>query len=522
MPATQARLPFEPNSKAIAPVVRKVRASTLYDAASQSRRTIGWHAPTSSPNSILQILGTVRDRSREAIRNDPYAKRMRDRSVSTRIGTGIKPHSQAVDPKIRDELQKCWRRIASEIDADGLLDFYGLQSLIAGEIFEAGETFVRLRRRSPNDGLLIPLQLQVLEPELCPYTHNGYAKNGNIIRAGIEFNAIGRRVAYWFHPSRPVAFNDFDAGRLVRLDADDVIHLYHPLRAGQLRGLPALTASLVGLHELSKFGDATLLRQQLGNMFVAFVRKPQSLGVGESLDPLTGETIDTFDGDRVLSLEPGIFQELAPGEEIQFSDPPEIRSGYADFMRQGLLGVSAGVGMPYESVSGDYKGVNDRLVRVPLNDEYRSIQAWQYNIMAVMFCDRIWTKAVELLWSSGIIPMPDYLDDPLKYAAVMWTPQRREYLHPVQDIQAKQMEIRNGFTSRSAVASEQGEDSEEIDREQAQDNARADELGLKYDCDGRNGKASGNAVPPGDEEELKLKEPEEDSEEESEQDDEES
>ena len=64
-------------------------------------------------------------------------------------------------------------------------------------------------------------------------------------------------------------------------------------------------------------------------------------------------------------------------------------------------------------------------------------------------------------------------------------PQRWPYLHPVQDVQAEQRAIRAGFTSRSATVAEHGEDAEEIDRQQAADNARADTLGLRYDSDSR-------------------------------------
>jgi capsid protein len=69
--------------------------------------------------------------------------------------------------------------------------------------------------------------------------------------------------------------------------------------------------------------------------------------------------------------------------------------------------------------------------------------------------------------------------------AAKWIPQGWPYLQPVQDIEAQTEAIRSGFTSRSAVVSEQGEDAEQIDAEQAADNARADRLKLRYASDGR-------------------------------------
>jgi capsid protein len=70
-------------------------------------------------------------------------------------------------------------------------------------------------------------------------------------------------------------------------------------------------------------------------------------------------------------------------------------------------------------------------------------------------------------------------------------PQAWPYIHPVQDVEAAQLEVRNGLASRSGKVSERGDDVEVIDAEQAADNTRADELGLKYDSDGRQPKNGG-------------------------------
>ncbi len=55
------------------------------------------------------------------------------------------------------------------------------------------------------------------------------------------------------------------------------------------------------------------------------------------------------------------------------------------------------------------------------------------------------------------------------------------------------MAVRAGFKSRGEVVSEQGYDAEEIDREIAADNARADVLGLAYDSDPRKEPANASA-----------------------------
>ena len=51
--------------------------------------------------------------------------------------------------------------------------------------------------------------------------------------------------------------------------------------------------------------------------------------------------------------------------------------------------------------------------------------------------------------------------------------------------------VRGGFKSRSAVINEMGYDEEDVDRQVAADNARADSLGLTFDSDPRKTNASG-------------------------------
>ena len=428
--------------------------SGAYEGGSHTRRTIGWNAPTTSPNSaVLHSLATLRARSRAATRNNGYAKGVIDKLVSNLVGTGIKPLSQAEDEGFRKELQALWLKWTDESDADGLLDWFGQQSQAVREWLEGGEAFIRLRPRRDEDGLSVPLQIQVLEPELCPHTHNTIARNGNRIRAGIDFNSIGRRVAYYFHPSRPTSFSDFDAGVLRRVPASSVIHLYDPLRSGQIRGLPILTQALIRLNELDKFDDATLLRQQLGNMFAGFIKKPMTVGDGQDLNPITGLPIETHGDDEIIKFEPGTFQELGPGEELEFSDPPDIRSGYSDFIRQQLFHVSAATNVPYETLTGDMSKVNDRTVRVILNEFRRWVGAWQHQILAFQMCRPVWQAWIERVFLSGAIEIPiDFIEDPTPWSKAKWVPQGWPYLHPVQDVKATHDAIRGGFTSRSSGA----------------------------------------------------------------------
>ena len=158
-----------------------------YDAAGDGPRSLGWSAPESSPRSLLTgQLDTLRRRSREQARNNPLCASILHALTSNVVGTGMRP--LIADP----DLQRLWRAWSGECDAHGSLDFGGLQALAFGEMVEAGECLARLRPRRPEDGLSVPLQLQLLEPEQLPSGVPAEAPLDRTIN-GVEFDVLERR-----------------------------------------------------------------------------------------------------------------------------------------------------------------------------------------------------------------------------------------------------------------------------------------------------------------------------------------
>ena len=177
-------------------------ASPTYDGVGGGRRSLAWMVGT--PGAVAALLHTqneLRAKSRDLVRRNAWANAALESYVANAIGTGIKPQSMVQTGEQREAIQSLWRDWAVEADAAGLTDFYGLQALACRAMLEGGEAIVRLRYRRPEDGLPVALQIQVLEAEHLPVTLNTTADNGNVIRAGIEFDRLGRRVAYHLYRS---------------------------------------------------------------------------------------------------------------------------------------------------------------------------------------------------------------------------------------------------------------------------------------------------------------------------------
>ena len=223
----------------------------IHEAAGSGRRALAWRP--GNPGAMTALFATGHDlrvKSRDLVRRNAWAGSAVDAFVTNCIGTGIKPQSIATDAAFREAVHALWWDWCEEADADGVTDFYGLQALACRAMLEGGECFVRLRARRPEDGLAVPLQIQLLEAEHVPLTFNTTLPSGNLVRGGIEFDRLGRRVAYHLtraHPGDPAMRpRDHD---LVRVPADRIAHLFRPLRPGQIRGEPWLARALVKLDE---------------------------------------------------------------------------------------------------------------------------------------------------------------------------------------------------------------------------------------------------------------------------------
>ena len=450
-----------------------------YDGAGHGRRMKGWHAPSSGPNRATLGTDPLRNRAHDAMRNGWAAGSAASTWKSNLVGTGIQPRPINVTASQKKRFTDLWKLSVPELDADGICDFYGLQALAFLSEWEAGECYIRQRPRRLADGLAVPLQIQLLEAEMCPLAWNTLApESGNRIIQGVEFDNLGRRVAYWMYPEHPgdALVNPIvNAGLLRRIPADQIIHLFEPTRPGQIRGVSRLAPILVKLRGIENFDDATSLRQELANLFTVFFRRSPADVQDPSLDPVTGQPIQRdWDDTPMAGLEPGTAQIVDNTDDIVFANPPGPGAEYEQYMRVQGLHLAAGTDIPYALLTGDLSNIQDRALRVVIQEFRRHVEQRRAHFIH-QFCRVVrnwWADSAAL---SGAIR-------PTEVAAarsVDWIPQAWEYIHPVQDIEATLKAIEGGLTSRDAeITTGWGKDPEAVDADRLESQDREEKLGL--------------------------------------------
>jgi lambda family phage portal protein len=454
-----------------------------FDGGRQRRRLKSWQPTQNTVNTILTSSGhLLRARARDALRNNPHAVAACDSFVANLIGTGIKPSSLLSDqPDLREQIMQLWLDWTDECDADGIADFYGMQTIVARALFEAGECFIRYRARKVEDGFLVPLQLQLLESEMCPYQLNMQAPNGNWIMNGVELDYLGRRAAYWFYPTHPgdAPIEMMPGMQPVRIPAAEVLHIFKCTRPGQMRGVPLITPALVRLFFLDQYDDAELERKRIAAMFAGFI----TTATPEDVIPIDGiDTSAPQENIALSGLEPGTMQTLLPGEDIKFSEPADVGGSYEAYQYRQQLALFSSLGIPYSLCTSDLRRANYSSLRGSIVEYRRKLEQIQHNVFVFQMCLPIWRRWMDTAVLAQALPLEpsSYLLQQVEYQKAKWIPQRNDWVDPLKDRQAEKLAVDAGFKSRSDVVEAEGYDPEENDQRIAADQERAERLDLVF------------------------------------------
>jgi lambda family phage portal protein len=438
-------------------------------------------------NALIAASGPeMNARARWLVRNNGYAANAIESWAANTVGDGISPNSSIAQASRKDAVQRLWLAWTDDADAEGLTDFYGLQRRAAREVFMTGEVFLRFRPRRPEDGLVVPLQVQMLPSEMLPLNHNAVDGNGNIIRQGIEFDRVGRRVAFHFLRRHPGDSTDPGlSGETVRVPAAEVLHVIDPVEAGQLRGVSRFAPAIVKLFLLDQYDDAELDRKKVAAMYAMFVTSPAPD------NPLAPP-------DEEYEVAPGQVVRLDPGEDVTVSAPADSGSTYEPFQYRTLLQISAALGIPYGYLSNDGAKGNFSNSRLSLIEFRRRVSAWQHSVMVFQMCRPVWARFMDTAVLAGSLKLPGYDRRRSEYLACNWLPTKWDWVDPLKDANAEIAQIEAGLKSRTQAIAERGYDAEQVDAEIARERDRERRLGLDFRRPGSPAQAPGGGDPNAD------------------------
>jgi lambda family phage portal protein len=456
-----------------------------YEGAAVNRLTGDWSAlNTSADSEILTSLRVLRARSRQLVRDNPYAKQAVRLIVNNVIGAGIGMQAQVsnarkklLDP-INDSIEAAWVKWCDRktCHTAGLLNFSDIERLAVTQLVTAGEVVIR-KIRTPFGGGTVPLALEVLEADrLMDQWQTARAPNGNMIRMGVEVDEWHRPTAYWFLPKHPgdYQFATFDPAKFLRVPADDVLHLYIIDRWPQTRGEPWFHAALRTMHDVGGYEEAEIVKARSSANVVGFIRSPE---------PLAPD--GTQNGRQVLNTEPGTWQTLLPGEDVAGFNSAAPNPTVEPFLRYMLRKIAVAVGTSYEGLSRDYSQSNyssSRLALLDDRDVYRVIQGW----FCKTFRADIHREFLDAAALVGAVKLgQDYFSNTDKYTAVRFKPRGWAWIDPAREVAAYKMAERCGYMTKDDVISttHPSADFEDVMKGLQREREFADDLDLVLDTD---------------------------------------
>ena len=460
----------------------------MYSGAQGGRLTSDWITSSSSADVEIKIsLKKLRDRSRQLVRDNDYAKQAVRAIKNNVVGPGVGFQSQVkqlrggkLDSKINDAIEASWFKWNKKENCHtgGSLSFNDIEHLIIGSKFESGEIFVRIISQAMGDSK-VPMALEIIEGDLLDENYNDLLQNGNTIKMGVEMNQWGRPQAYHFWSVNPNDIGYQDPSQIprrrIRVPADEVIHLFHADRPRQTRGVPEFASSIMRMRQMAGYEEAELVSARASASLMGFIESPE----GEI--PSDG----VQDGDRVTDFESGVFKYLGQGEKVTIPNLSRPNGQYDPFMRSQLRGFGAGVGISYETISRDYSQSNYSSTRQALledRDNYRVIQA----LLIRNFHEIIFTKWLDLAVLSGELRLKGYELNPEMFCCPRWMPRGFSWIDPVREVSAFKDAVRCGFMTQGDVIAQAGNDIDDVFRQRAEELEMMEELELVFDTDPSN------------------------------------
>ena len=469
------------------------RAHQGYDAAQLSRLTASLQSQSEFINTTLRFqLRILRARARQAVQNNPFARRFVQMVVDNVCGAEpfslegkVRNRLGVFDDNSNEKIEDCWEGWgkAGQCEIGGRWSWNTVQRLLARGLATDGELLIR-KLRGPQFGPY-GYKLQIIDVDRLWEMKSEALPDGGAIHASVEVDAYGKAVAYHILRRKP---SQWQLGGYTlesdRVPADEIIHVFVPDFAEQIRGVPWMYAALLNLVHMGAFEEAAVIAARIGAANMGFIESPDG---GKTLadmasagpDGTGADSLGGNKGDPQVSAEPGAFWNLPPGYKLGAGWNPKYPDAAVEpFIKAMLRGVGAGLGVAYHNLANDLENVNYSSARIGELDErdtWKGLQTfWCEHLNQPLYED--WLRMQVLLQT---LPFPpDKID---KYKAVYWQARRWAWVDPLKEVGASIEALDAHLTSRTRIAAENGVDCEDVLDETAAENALAKEKGVSLD-----------------------------------------
>ena len=486
----------------------RARPQSAFMRGEQSPVFAGWRPVLRDASEEVQFSWTAAaSRAIDAIHNSGWLAGAVDQSVALINGTTLnlvaKPDADSLGWTV-EEVSK-WRKIVEtrweswansplECDLGGRMTMGQMAASGLRTWYAAGEILAVLPWRE-RPGAITKTKVQLVPPHRLVQTTLPFER----LIQGVRMDGDGLPIAYRF-----LVKDQFSGDREIERPARDkfgrpvVIHVFDGA-PGQVRGITPLVPVLKVVKQYDQLSDATLTAALIQAIFAATVESTaptsellqalQDEGEQNTTQGVGSPTIDGWLAARggwydETKIDLGIHGKIAhlfPGEKLNFNRSEHPNSTYEAFAKFLLREIARCLGITAETLTGDYSSATYSSVRIATSETW-PIVLYRRAAIVGRFMQQVYSAWLEEEIDAGRIPYKGGIEAFLNQRAMATRAEWRGPPKPTADelkaAKANEINLRMRVTTRTAIAAEMGEDLEDVDEQEARENANRDRLGL--------------------------------------------
>ena len=445
-----------------------------YTGARRDRRqTSEWATRGGSADAVsLFDLPTLRDRSRDLVRNTPLATGAINTVTTNVVGTGLKvqsrvdrellagivPGGEAGLDRWERDAERVWHEWSESEDCDATRSqcFAEIQDLAFRSTLESGDVFL-LRRSIQRGDRRLRTAVQLIESDRV--TNPRGRRDNRYMAGGVQLDGYGAPIRYHVLNQHPG-----DQGKVDRSGVwvaafgpnsgeRQVLHLFKRLRIDMTRGVPYLAPVIEPLKMLDRYAEAELMAAVVSSFFTVFV-KSEGDDVGMAVAQPAAETGGGA-SDKDYKLASGAILDLGVNESIETANPGRPNAQFDPFVLAVLRQIGVALEIPFEILikhfTASYSAA--RAAMLEAWKFFRSRREW----LAGRLCDPVYGWVIAEAVARGMLVAPGFFESPSlrrAYLGTEWNGPAPGQIDPKKDADANQILVEMGVKTLTQVTAE--------------------------------------------------------------------
>jgi len=438
-----------------------------YTGARKNRKqTKNWKTSGGDADSdILFDLPSLRERSRDLIRNEPVATGAAATMVTNIIGSGLrlKPAIDFEFLGLTEEqalaqekyIKRQWLLWANSTycDVERSQNFSELQALAFRQTFENGDVFALLPRVERKTNFPFELAVQLIEADRVCNRDN--ARDTETLSGGIKKDEYGAPVTIDVLKRHPGSLANFYRKEWYppidvfgkKSGRRNVLHVFQKLRPNQSRGVPALAPVIESLKQISQLTENELQASVVDSFLTVFVKS--TTGEIPDWNDFVDKQKNIARRDVAdIELESGAVIGLLPDEDVTINNPNRPSGKFDPFWLAIVTHIGMAIELPREILIKHFEA-SYSASRAAMLEAWRMFTT-RRKWFAAKFCQPIYETFFDELVGTGRFYAPGYFANPMirqAWTGSSWIGDPRGMIKESEEIDAAVKRVEGGFST---------------------------------------------------------------------------